>query len=266
MSTRASRAKTRGALLTTEALVSALRVSEGAVLVGGQALAFWVGYFRLALRSGPQPFVNREGDFLGRSDHVKRFAAAVGGQVEMAPNRGLSALHGAVVRQGQHGPEVLIDVLNSVIGIDNDELRRRAVRVTHPKDPSVSFDVMDPLTCLVSRIENLRQLDAKRNEVGVWQARIAIDVCRAHIAKQLEDGNERLAIRTARAVLRLAGSAAGLQAHRRYDLELLKAIPVEHFKTAAFRETQYVRVVSRVRRLRADFQEPPKAGPMGPKR
>lgn len=262
---RGSRAKTRDALLTMEALISALRVSEGAVLVGGQALAFWVDYFGLTLRSGPQAFVSREGDFLGRPDHVKRFAAAVGGHVEMAPNRGLSALHGAVVRRGRRGPEVLIDVLNSVIGIDNDEVRRRAVRVTHLSDPSVSFDVMDPLSCLVSRFENLRQLDAKRNDVGVWQARIALDVCRAYLEKQLANDNERLAIRTATAVLRLAGSAAGLQAYRRYDLELLEAIPVEHFNSAAFRETQYVRVVSRIRRLRADFQQPPRAGTSGTK-
>ena len=257
MAARRSRGKSRDALLTDDELVKALRVSDGAVLVGGQALAFWVGYFNLAVRLGPRAYISRDGDFLGRQEHVKRFAAAVGAHAEMAPRRGLSALHGAVTRQGDDGPVVLIDVLQSVVGIDSEDVRKHAIRATYPGDRSLTFDVMDPLDCLVSRFENLRQLEGKRNEVGIWQAQIGIDVCRAYIHSQLVKDDERAAIRIATRVLQLAGSAAGLQAYRSYDLEPLDAIPLQEFKTAAFREQQYERTASRILRLRDDYQKPP---------
>jgi hypothetical protein len=258
MAARRSHSKTRAALLTDEELVKALRVSDGAVLVGGQALAFWVGYFNLSVRLGPRAYISRDGDFLGRREHVKRFAAAVGGRAEMASRRGLWALHGAVTRPGHDGPVVLIDVLSSVVGIDSDDVRKHAIRATFPGDRSLTFDVMNPLDCMVSRFENLRQIADKQNEIGVWQAQISIDICRAFTHWQLANAHERAAIRIATRVLQLAGAAAGLQAYRRYDLEPLDAIPVDEFKASTFRAQQYERTVSRIFKLRANYQEPPK--------
>ena len=93
------------------------------MLVGGQALAFWLAWFKIDFSGGPRVYVSS----------------------------------------------------------DADAVRKRAIEVTHPRDPSLRFLVMDPVDCLVSRFENLRQI----------------------------------------ALFRLAGSATGLQAHAKYGLDIV---------------------------------------------
>lgn len=215
--------------------------------MGGQALAFWVAWFGVKVRDAPRAYITGDADFLGSREHVARFAAAIGGKAVYPGRRAMTALAGAV-EKGAGAASV--DVLHSLVGLDAEGVRRRAIEVSHPADPSVRFRVMDPVDCLVSRLENLRRLAAKRDAAGAWHARLAGAVCRAFVEELLRLGDERKATRVAAALFRLAGSAAGLQAYAKHGVDLLDAIPVESFRSASFRREQARRSLAAIRGLR----------------
>ena len=245
-------------VITQADLLKLLRVSGDAVLVGGQALAFWVFYFNLDLPDGPRPYVSTDADFLGFRSHVEAFSHAIGGRAEYPTRRQITALHGVVMKQTRSGEQIGVDVLHAVVGVGADEVREHALDVRHPQDPNVSFRVMSPIDCMVSRFENLRKLADKHSDVGVWQARISIAVCRAHLEKLLALEDERQAIRAATRLLEIAGTAPGLQAFRKHDLNLLDGIPIARFKSRTFKEQQYKRTVARIKILREAYRPPPR--------
>lgn len=222
------------------------------MLVGGQALAFWLAWFKIDFSDGPRVYVSSDADFLGFAKHVEAFSRAIGGKAVYPPKRALSALLGTA-EKSVGGSFVRVDVLRKVVGLDADAVRKRAVEVTHPQDPSLRFLVMDPVDCLVSRFENLRQIAQKRNEVGAWQANKAIAVCRAYVEELIRLGAERKAIKAATALFRLAGSATGLQAHAKYGLDIVKAVPLDAFSTESFKTTQARRSVAAIRRARENL-------------
>lgn len=238
-------------------LLKLLRVSDGAVLIGGQALAFWVAYLGVPIPPGPRAFISADADFLGSAQHAEGFSRAIGGRAEYPSRRQLTALQGMVTKRTKGGERIVVDVLHSVVGIDAEGVRRRALDVSHPGDPRLRFRVMSPIDCLVSRLENLRQLADRQNAVGVWQADLGIAVCRAYVEKLIALGDERQAIRAATRILGIAGAAPGLQAFRRHGLEPLAAVPVDRFASRAFREEQYARTIARIHALRAAYRRPP---------
>lgn len=252
----ARRSPSRDRPVTDLELRKLLEVAGDAVLVGGQALAFWLAYFKLKLPAGPRTFISSDADFLAMHGHVAVFARALDARAEYATERQLSALHGAVVVSAAEGDKVLVDVLRSVVGLSADEVRQRAIRVTPPERPTASFLVMNPADCFVSRLENLRKLADKRNRVGAWQAAIGVRVCRAYIDALLEQDQEAAAIAVAARVLRLASTAPGLQAFRIYGIDALQAIPFESFRTPGFRDKQYPRMVKRIGVLREAYKPP----------
>jgi hypothetical protein len=254
----ATRKNPRSQPISESELLASLRVAKDAVLIGGQALAFWLAHFNLPLPPGPRTFVSNDADFLGLLHHVDAFAKVLHARAEYPSRHQLSTLQGAVVKDTPTEPRILVDVLRSVVGLDAAGVRGRAIPVTHPSDANTQFSVMNPVDCLISRFENLRQLAEKRDEVGVWQAAISIAVCRSYLEKLLTIAQEPAAITAATRVLRLAGMAAGLQAFRNYQLDALAAISVERFTSTAFRTKQHAKMVQRIGMLRAAYQTPPR--------
>ena len=194
------------------------------MLVGGQALAFWLAWFKIDFSDGPRVYVSSDADFLGLPEQ-KMIKSKL----------------------------IVVDVLHKVVGLDADAVRKRAIEVTHPRDPSLRFLVMDPVDCLMSRFENLRQIAQKQNEIGVWQAKKAIAVCRAYLGELIRLGGERKAIKAATALFRLAGSATGLQAYAKYGLDILAGVPVGRFSSDAFKRRQVPRSVAAIAQARKDL-------------
>ena len=220
--------------------------------MGGQALAFWVARFGIPLGAAPRVYISADADFLGSAEHVERFSKAIGGKAVYPPKRGLTALAGAVEKDAG-GKVIGVDVLHAVAGLDAAAVRKRAIEVTHPKDPSFRFSVMDPVDCLISRFENLRRISGKQDEVGTWQATMAIAVCRAYVAELIQTGNERKAVKVATAVFQVAGSATGLQNYRKYGLDILEAIPLDRFEKANFRNEQAPRSMAKISKARKNL-------------
>ena len=156
------------------------------VLVGGQALAIWLGLYGLRERRPAVPAVSNDVDFLARSpadkSPVARMADVIHGKAVYPSRRVLTALVGQAMLDVSDDEYLNVDVIFKVVGIEGDSIRKRAVAVQPAGRPA--FLVMHPLDVLRSRVANLHKLPAKQNEKGETQLALAIDVGRAFLHEQ----------------------------------------------------------------------------------
>lgn len=233
------------------------RVLESAtgdvVLVGGQALAFWMDYYGIESPAIMAPAVSRDVDFFTRDaaniDPLAQFAAALGGRAELSNARALSALIGSAVAPAEEEGRVYnVDLIHQVIGIDRDSVEANAVTV-QVAGSDVAIRVMHPLDVLQSRNANLHMLAEKQDAMGQWQLRLAIDVARKYLEAQLEvieddalaTDHERY-----RAVFDTIGSVSDYSTEdaakknaERYGIFLADAIPAWWIKADVFWEKQW---------------------------
>ncbi|MCO5119949.1 MAG: hypothetical protein M9951_09990 [Burkholderiaceae bacterium] len=148
------------------------------VLVGGQALAFWVNRYDLALPPDVMA-ISADTDFLTSSANdraaVQRMAAVLRGKTQFPNSRALTALVGQAYLDVNDDEFINVDVIFKVIGLPPKAVRARAVRVTVDE---MEFAVMHPLDVLRSRLANLYKLADKQTPKGVMQLALAVDVGR----------------------------------------------------------------------------------------
>ncbi|MFT3818840.1 MAG: hypothetical protein QM750_14580 [Rubrivivax sp.] len=200
------------------------------VLVGGQALAFWVQRYGLVLPADVVA-VSADTDFLAPSTAARaavlRMAAALQGQAQFPSRRALTALVGQACLDIGDDEFINVDVVFRVIGLTQDAVRKRAVRV---EVDDVIFAVMHPLDVLRSRLANLHRLVEKQNPKGVMQLALAIDAAREF----LRDEAGKLPSQKTRGrhplqpfvseIERLAREDAGRKVARRFGLHVADAI------------------------------------------
>ena len=225
-----------------------------AVLVGGQALAFWIAYYGVHIKDAPDAVVSKDADFLGGRDDAQRFSIAIGGEVEFP--RPTSTLAGIVRKRLSPTKEFEVDILRTVNGLDPAAVRKHAREISDSSRDARYF-VMSPVDCLVSRLENLRTIASKQTATGAWQARVAVRVAHTHAAALLAAEQEKEAIRAATEVLRAATHAMGLNAFKRHGIDVLEAVPIDAYRSRNFVAQQWPRSVSRIRQLRnSPFRAP----------
>lgn len=228
--------KARTEAVTPPETVQRLLDAAGAdlVLVGGQALAFWVSHYRLNRPDSAVPAISNDVDFLSRSaadrQSVRRFAGAIKGQAVFPDKRALTALVGQAVLNVSDDEYINVDVIFKVIGLRGETVRKRSVKIAASRDHQAFF-VMHPLDVLHSRLANLYQLQDKQNDKGGMQLALAIDVARAFLQSEA-----RMATRAdmaagrspvqafVSAIERMAVEDAGRKVAKRYDLHVADAI------------------------------------------
>lgn len=217
-----------------------------AVLVGGQALAFWMNHYGVDASDAPEAVVTKDVDFLGEKHDVERLAAAVGGSVEFPKT--MSILTGVIRKRITAETEYEVDVLRLVNGVSVNDIRREARE--HALNGHARFFVMSPIECLVSRLENLRTIQDKQTPAGAWQAKTAVQVARRHIEDMLRNGPEKSAIRAATTILAAATHQMGMNAFESYGIDVLEAVPVDQFSNKNFVEKQWALSVARIAKVR----------------
>lgn len=209
-------------------------VGEDLVLVGGQALAFWVAHYGLELRSDGVPAISNDVDFLSNSradrESVRRIADAIQGQAVYPRKTALTALVGQAMRSISEDEYINVDVIFKVIGLKGDSVRKRAVR-NEAGEGSPAFLVMHPLDVLYSRLANLYQLKDKQNDKGMMQLRLAIEVARAFVRsraqmfRSAETASGRSPVQSlVSAIEKMAAEDAGRKVAQRYGLHVADAI------------------------------------------
>lgn len=226
----------REVAFASDAIDEIIKVAGDDVLIGGQALAFWVRHFRVAVPPDVGAITN-DIDFLTDSasnrGRVGAFAAALQGDTHFPSEHALTPLVGQAYRETADGEILNVDVLFTVYGLPAEAVRDRALRVAdaEPGSSAQPFLVMHPLHVLRSRLINLYKLPEKQNDKGAMQLRMAIDVARAHL-RETAQSLQPTDVATGRSPIqglvteieRMAVEDAGRKVATRYGLNVADAI------------------------------------------
>jgi hypothetical protein len=206
------------------------------ILVGGQALAFWAGYYDTP---APAIAITKDIDLLGTKADVERLARGLDARALYPQKIDRTMLVGQVLKDLPGGDYVNIDVMFRVYGdIATEAIASRAVLA---ENPAGRFRVMHPMDVLQGRLENVYGLSAKQDEHGVAQLRLAIDVARTFIddiASQettgADDSARPVVLRHLARLETLALSDAGRKVAKRFGVHVADAIDpksVSHIKS-----------------------------------
>jgi hypothetical protein len=217
-----------------------LALAQDAVLVGGQAVAFWASFFNVPVPPALGAYVTKDSDFLGNREDVARIASGTQGVALYPHQRGITALAGQV-RIDLSGEKYLnIDVLHRIVGFDDgDSIRKRAQEAVLGR---ARFKAMHPLDCLRSRLENLHKIPEKRGEAGAAQAELAARVVGRYLETVLEAGTERLALKAIESVAKMAFGPAGRFAYGSFGVDLLEAVPVRRISNRKFLDVRWPQI------------------------
>lgn len=231
------------------------------VLVGGQALAFWMDRYGVASTAAS---ISNDGDALGNLARAEQIAASLRAALLTPDSNALTSLVAQIrIPTGSAGKVRNIDVLHllfTVSGLRKSREFTQAVwrdSVEIEWKPGHRIRVMHPLHVLDSRVQNaVGLLDAKGPHV-VTQAIWAVDVAREAIRRVLRQPaeNERVGA-FIRQVHNLARSRAGRQILRQHGIEVLDAIPLEDIRVAAPAHEPQLRAIGRAIAARASACSP----------
>ncbi|MGH9784515.1 MAG: hypothetical protein ACRD88_10040 [Terriglobia bacterium] len=206
------------------ALVAQTR-SDKAVLIGGQAVAFWARYFGIQPRL---PALTGDIDYLATIAEAKRIST----RLKIPHKLKIASLddhtpNSAVISVEMHGyPEpVLIDYLASIIGMKSEAIEKSAVVIEFEGEP---IRVLHPLHLLQAKVWNLYRLEGKRTPEGIEQARLAIEIAAAFIEQAKMSQRELL--NAIEAIGKFAATVPARFAAERFRLDCLKAIPQSVFQ------------------------------------
>jgi hypothetical protein len=200
---------------------------ESVVLVGGQALAFWVDQLDIPRPELETPALTQDADFFATRTDAEHLARILGAEVTLATMDHVTPNTATIQLIGSSGQRLLIDCLSMLIGLRNADIQRLAVPFTNDDQ---ALRVLHPILCLESRFHNLHRLSAKRHKNGIAQAKVAVKVAEAYIASVQGQGQRRLARRAAARILRLARSQAGLFVYAEWGIDALLAVIPQNFE------------------------------------
>ncbi len=107
--------------------------------------------------------------------------------------------------------------------------------------------MIHPIDVLDSRIQNLHLLPEKRNDAGISQARLAVDVARALIKQEVDARGERVGLKLLERVAEIASDIAAVRVFLLYGIDPLQAVPLEEFRTtSALHKVRWPQIVAEV--------------------
>lgn len=247
--------------LTEEEIDQILRSCNGrALLVGGQALAFWAQHYQVKPLGVLAANVTSDADFVGTAQVARELWQTLRalGWKYWQPSPDDATSQTAKLTKTVDGQGIKqVDFLGSVIGLNTESIRRRAVAL-NLADGTLLW-VLHPLDVLESRLQNLVRLSSKRTSQGVAQTHLALEVVRCYLQEALHENSPRRlldAIERVAHIARQPGLAAVLHD---YSLDLLSVVPVDRVPVEEFRTRRWPQLKAAVdeqRRIYARRREP----------
>jgi hypothetical protein len=197
---------------------------EAALLVGGQALAFWALRFEIKPVGKLAAAVTVDIDFIGSAKVAVSLARSLGWRLTVLtrenPTNQVAQLTKIIPGVGVKQ----IDFLNAILGLQTKRVEQRAVKVTFPNGARIR--VLHPLDVLESRLRNILLLQAKKSAAGVAQVALAISVTASFFRSVIEEGVDKRVIHDAiERVAKLALNRRLAKICVDNDLNLLLAVP-----------------------------------------
>jgi hypothetical protein len=216
-------------------------LSSDSVLVGGQALAYWVSYYGVELPYSIVGAISDDADVLGSRHDVLAIAQGTHGRSEFQPQGSLSALVGHITIPVTDTTYVNVDVLHRLVGIKADQVRDHASEVDFDE---VRFRVMHPIDVLISRTENLAALADKQNDEGIAQLQLAIMVSAQYVRElvELSDDGQKHAMKVIEKIVSIAKTGAGQKCTRDFGVGFLGACPGFLIKNPSFIEIRWPQI------------------------
>jgi hypothetical protein len=240
----------REAALSADDFASILRLCapEG-LLVGGQALAFWVDRLEVPRPAVLARSITTDADFIGGAPLAKRLGRGLGWKIWVPSLDDATPQLAKVTHLEPDGTIKQVDFLSGVVGLTTKDVRRRAQSLEVGGIGQVV--VMHPLDVLDSRIQNLHLLPAKRTEAGFAQARLAISMVAAFIRAEAKLQGERAALKQLERVVAIADDHAAILVFVLYGIDVLQAVPLDAFPaTTELHRTRWRQVQARARAQR----------------
>lgn len=218
-------------------------LSEDSVLVGGQALAFWVNRYGVKLPEKLIGAISDDADILGTRRDVTSIAQQAHGKAQFQPQHSMSALIGHITIPVSEEYFVNVDVLRKLVGIKAAAVREHA---SEGQLDEVKFLVMHPIDVLISRTENLAQLPDKQNDEGVTQLRLAIMVSAQYIREVAEypEVGQRHAMKIIEKIVGLAKSGTGRKCAKTFGVSFLDALPAFAITNKDFKEIRWPQILN----------------------
>lgn len=227
------------------------------VLVGGQALAFWMDRYDI---SAGTAMITHDGDALGKVANAHDLAVALKATLLKPPARARTALVAQIRIPAPGGRFANIDILHVLYTVSG--LRKSSEFTAAVIDNSIEFEwrpgkfirVMDPLDLLDSRVQNAAGLLEDKGPHVLTQVRWAIEVVKAILLKLAgagEPAEGRLG-RKLQTVLTLSESRAGRKLLVEHDIDVLDAVATTAIRQLAPQHDQQLdRIEEIVRRRRS---------------
>ncbi len=133
-----------------------LDTPEPLLLVGGQAVNLWALYYESRTQA-LAPFVSLDADVLGDRETLSQIAQVIGCRPQFFPLKPPSNEVGVVFAHTSTGETMMIEVLRSVYGVTNDELRESVFEMALGAKP-VRVLVPGPVSLLKAKIANAADL------------------------------------------------------------------------------------------------------------
>ncbi len=241
----------RDAALSADDLRSILRICapEG-LLVGGQALAFWVDLLNVPRPAVLASGITTDADFIGNAQLAAKLGRGLGWKTWVPSFDDATPQLAKVTCTEPDGSIKQVDFLSGVVGLTTKDVRRRARTLEVEGVGPVS--VMNPIDVLDSRIQNLHLLPAKRTEAGFAQARLAIAMVSTFIRTEASAQGERPALKQLERIVAMADDYAAILVFVLYDIDVLQAVPLDAFAaTPELHRRRWPQVVTRVNAQRA---------------
>ena len=214
-------------------------VSPEMVLVGGQALAFWMLRFGIGGRPGNPDArlsgVTTDVDFLGSVEFALDLAHALNARFVASDKRAMTALVGQVRIPAANGLAYNVDILHQIFDIGGLAksaafTRRARARASEVQlEESRTIRILHPVDVLASRIQNAAGLTQAKGPHVVTQARWSVQVARRALellARNDASKTDRPGALAAE-IYRLAISRAGRIVLQDHGIEVADAIPFE---------------------------------------
>jgi hypothetical protein len=241
--------------LTPEDLQKILSIcSPQGLLVGGQALAFWADHLQVERPANLSSGVTADADFIGDSLLAKNLGKRLGWQTWIPALDDATPQTGKVTHRTGSGGVKQVDFLSGVVGLTTKDLARRAVELEVPDIGRLR--VIHPIDVLDSRIQNLHLLPEKRTDAGISQARLAVDVAREFIRREIATRGERVGVKLLERVADIAHDMAAVRVFLLYGIDPLQAVPLEDFRTtSALHKVRWPQIVTSVEEKRASLRK-----------
>jgi hypothetical protein len=241
--------------LTPEDVQKILSIcSPRGLLVGGQALAFWADHLQVERPANLLSGVTADADFIGDSLLAKNLGKRLGWQTWIPALDDSTPQTGKVTHRTKSGGVKQVDFLSGVVGLTTKDLARRAIELEVPDIGRLR--VIHPIDVLDSRIQNLHLLPAKRTDAGIAQARLAVDVAREFIRREVATRGERVGLKLLERVADIAADMAAVRVFLLFGIDPLKAIPLEDFRTTStLHKLRWPQIVAEVAKKRESLRK-----------